>query len=196
MNCAVHAEAEARGYCRNCGKAMCAGCTREVRGVLYCEDCLAATVSGAAPAAAVAAAPDAGNPATAAVLGLFPGLGAVYNGEYVKALVHLLVFGGIITMLDRTNQEGIFVPMLLAFLVYQPVEAYKTARAKMLCLPLPNPLSNIGKDQPIGAYALIGFGILMLLARQEWLWERIAEFGIPLAFIGFGVFLLNRQLKK
>jgi hypothetical protein len=66
----------------------------------------------------------------------------------------------------------------------------------MLCLPLPNPLSNIGKDQPIGAYALIGFGILMLLARQEWLWERIAEFGIPLAFIGFGVFLLNRQLKK
>jgi hypothetical protein len=38
MTCAVHADREATGYCRNCGKALCPECTREVRGALYCED--------------------------------------------------------------------------------------------------------------------------------------------------------------
>src|SRR2546423_8683465 len=41
MKCAVHPDADAVGYCRNCGKAMCGVCVRPVRDVLYCEDCLA-----------------------------------------------------------------------------------------------------------------------------------------------------------
>ena len=40
MNCANHADASAVAYCRTCGKALCANCTRPVRGVIYCEDCL------------------------------------------------------------------------------------------------------------------------------------------------------------
>jgi len=39
MNCAVHSDVDAVGYCRNCGKAMCSTCVRPVRDVLYCEDC-------------------------------------------------------------------------------------------------------------------------------------------------------------
>jgi hypothetical protein len=35
MNCAVHSDVEAVGYCRNCGKAMCSTCVRPVRDVLY-----------------------------------------------------------------------------------------------------------------------------------------------------------------
>ncbi|MFZ0618535.1 MAG: hypothetical protein WAM01_07590, partial [Candidatus Acidiferrales bacterium] len=38
--------------------------------------------------------------AVAVVLGFIPGLGAVYNGEYVKALIHVLVFGGLIAALS------------------------------------------------------------------------------------------------
>ena len=45
MKCAVHAEVEATGYCRNCGKALCPACTREVKGALYCEECLAGLVA-------------------------------------------------------------------------------------------------------------------------------------------------------
>jgi len=45
MNCAVHMEAEAAGYCRNCGKALCTQCTREIRGAMYCEPCLSAMVA-------------------------------------------------------------------------------------------------------------------------------------------------------
>src|SRR2546429_5096701 len=54
MNCAVHTDVDAVGYCRNCGKAMCSTCVRPVRDVLYCEDCLATImgISAATPAAA------------------------------------------------------------------------------------------------------------------------------------------------
>ena len=54
MNCAVHPDREASGYCRNCGKAMCGECSHKVRDVLYCEDCLARQV-GLPPAAAAVA---------------------------------------------------------------------------------------------------------------------------------------------
>lgn len=190
MNCAVHAEVESKGFCRNCGKAMCQACSRDVKGMLYCEDCLAGTV------AALAKATGDGNPTAAALLGIVPGLGAVYNGEYVKALVHLMIFGGIISMLDRGHAKGFFIPILIGFLIYQPVDAYKTAKARQLGQPLSNPLSNIGKDQPIGAFVLIGFGILMLLSKVDWLWDRLSEYVIPLAFIGLGIFLITRRVSS
>ena len=51
MNCANHADASAVAYCRTCGKPLCANCTRPVRGVIYCEDCLGARMESGAPAA-------------------------------------------------------------------------------------------------------------------------------------------------
>ena len=49
MKCAVHGEVDATGFCRNCGKAMCAACVRPVRDVYYCEDCLAQVMGIPAP---------------------------------------------------------------------------------------------------------------------------------------------------
>ena len=57
MNCANHADQPAVAYCRTCGKAMCANCTRPVRGVIYCEDCLGARMQSA-PSANTAPAAD------------------------------------------------------------------------------------------------------------------------------------------
>src|ERR1700674_2652851 len=48
MNCANHADASAVAYCRTCGKALCANCTRPVRGVIYCADCLGTRIEGSA----------------------------------------------------------------------------------------------------------------------------------------------------
>src|SRR5271157_5411974 len=54
---------EGSGYCRNCGKPMCAVCVRPVHEVLYCEECLAHVMGVPAPQAAESvgaqAAPDA-----------------------------------------------------------------------------------------------------------------------------------------
>ena len=50
MNCATHEDTAAVAFCRSCGKPLCGQCTRDVRGVVYCESCLAARMEGAAPA--------------------------------------------------------------------------------------------------------------------------------------------------
>ena len=55
MNCANHADQSAVAYCRTCGKALCANCTRPVRGVIYCEDCLGARMEAPSGANAPAA---------------------------------------------------------------------------------------------------------------------------------------------
>src|SRR2546423_4402708 len=107
MKCAVHPDADAVGYCRNCGKPMCAVCVRPVRDVLYCEDCLAGVMGLSTPAAASApgvvppsvaggpAAPQTGlgpSPVLAFFLGFLPGLGAFYNEQFGKGIIHLAIF--------------------------------------------------------------------------------------------------------
>src|SRR5437016_12381097 len=111
MNCAVHSDVDAVGYCRNCGKAMCSTCVRPVRDVLYCEECLATIVGIPAPTPAVAA-PPAGSPyqmpasalpptspsqarsspVLAFFLGFLPGMGAFYNEQYGKGMIHRAIF--------------------------------------------------------------------------------------------------------
>ena len=51
MNCANHSDTAAVAFCRTCGKPLCNQCTRDVRGVIYCESCLAARLDSAAPVA-------------------------------------------------------------------------------------------------------------------------------------------------
>jgi hypothetical protein len=83
MKCAVHSDVEATGYCRNCGKAMCPSCTRDVRGALYCESCLAGLVGAQQPlpqsqkqSQSPLPVEHDTNPRLAAVLGFIPSLTA------------------------------------------------------------------------------------------------------------------------
>jgi hypothetical protein len=196
MNCAVHTEVPATGFCRNCGKALCPECTREVRGALYCEGCLASLLG--APAAPEAAQPGA-NPGLAAALGFIPGLGAVYNGQYMKALIHVLIFGGIIAALssDLPDAYSAFLGIALGcFYFYMPIEAYRTAQARRKGEPEPANLIDGPDRKPIGALVLIGIGVLILLAnfgllQQEWLKKTW-----PIALILIGGWILRDRLRK
>jgi Domain of unknown function (DUF5668)/B-box zinc finger len=51
MNCATHSNMQAVAYCRTCGKPLCAACTRDVRGTIFCESCLADRLAGIVPLA-------------------------------------------------------------------------------------------------------------------------------------------------
>ncbi len=109
--CFHHPETEAVGFCRQCGKALCGDCKRDVQGMFYCEPCLAATLAGTAPAAAApgpapSATSDAPNPVLAACLSVVPGLGAIYNGEYVKAGTFIFIFASAITLADSNTWRG------------------------------------------------------------------------------------------
>lgn len=197
MNCAVHTDLAATGYCRNCGKPLCPQCTREVRGAMYCEDCLAGIL--AAPQSAVSIVPRDSRPGTALALGFIPGLGAVYNGEYVKALVHVLIFGGIIALLNQDLPTGLywlFGMTLGCFFFYMPIEAYRTAKARSEGSTEPASLINAANQKPIGAMVLIGLGVLLLLANFGLLDMDWFSKSWPAALIILGGYFLFDRIKK
>src|SRR5712671_2767868 len=174
MNCANHADASAVAYCRTCGKALCANCTRPVRGVIYCEDCLGAKMEGTMPPAASSGfvpgtyapvasgtipAPPAQttsggpNPALAGILaGFFPfGVGAVYTGQYAKGLSHLVIM--VLLILGVSSDLPWFVITFLGisigfFYVYQIIDAARSAKAIQTGEPAPDPF---GLAQVFGA---------------------------------------------
>lgn len=138
MNCANH-DVAAVAFCRTCGKPLCSTCTRDVRGVIYCESCLATRLDNTTPAAGftpvvtpppsqtgyqqfmdqglgvkVAPGPTSGpNPTVAGILaGFFPfGVGAVYCSQYAKGLAHLVIF--VLMIVGLSSNVPWFVDVVL-----------------------------------------------------------------------------------
>lgn len=250
MNCANHPDAPAVAYCRTCGKPLCTTCVRDIRGVVYCEACLAAHLSATMPPPASSVVPpaveppkDMPRPGVAAVLGFIPGVGAMYNGEFAKGFIHVLIFATLIWMTD--NIGGLFGLAIAAFVIYMPIEAYKTARAREMGLPPPDPLGinnwfgsappNRGAGVtasaapmapvtpidpnapvapaptvapvepvaddcrsrvPVGAFIMIGLGVLFLLDEVgalhfDWIWRFW-----PLVLIAIGVRILMQRQRR
>jgi len=216
MNCAVHADTEASGYCRNCGKAMCAACSHRVRDVLYCEDCLAQHVglpptappSSAAP---IVAADPSGlappmtplqkqstAPVLAFLLGFIPGLGAIYNGEYNKAIIHVVVFGAIIFGIASDlgeSLQGLLIFALCVFPFYMAIDAMRSAKARATGQPLTDPFENWSGQRPLGPIILIGIGALFLLNNFGFFdFFRVRQIFVPLLLIGIGFFMLKNRV--
>jgi TM2 domain-containing membrane protein YozV len=89
--------------------------------------------------------PGAPNPIMAGLLGFIPGVGAMYNGQFVKAFAHVLIF--VMLIIAASNISGVFGVLIGFFVVYMAFEAYKTAEAKRHGLPAPDPL---GLDKLFG----------------------------------------------
>jgi hypothetical protein len=224
MNCATHSDIAAVAFCRTCGKPLCGTCTRDVRGVVYCEPCLAARLESTAPAAAFVppaqtvyppmgapSRPSSGsgpNPAVAGILaGFFPfGVGAVYCSQYAKGLAHLLIFALLIFGSDHAGSwDWVFGIGIAFFYVYQIIDAVRTARALQEGQPAPDPLGlgqtfSMGEKfdsgrVPVGAVVLIGLGVLFLLHTMG-----IMEYGFerfwPLILIVLGGWMFYRNWER
>jgi LiaI-LiaF-like transmembrane region/B-box zinc finger len=197
MNCANHSEATAVAYCRTCGKPLCAQCARDVRGVIYCENCLAARL-GATPAPSTTPqtppflSGTGPNPALAGVLaGIFPfGVGAVYTGQYAKGLAHLVTFVLLIVGMNQGSPLDTVCGLTFAFFyVYQIIDSVRSAHAVQRGLPAPDPFGlaqAFGAGEkidtskvPMAAVWLIGLGVLFLLQTMgvfDLNWDRIWPF--------------------
>jgi TM2 domain-containing membrane protein YozV len=159
MNCAQHTDTAAVAYCRSCGKALCDACKREVQGTIFCEPCLAARINSAASGnfgamganqganqgvnpgtdqGPVRAAEDA-SPGLALFLGFIPGVGAFYNGQFMKGFVHVIVFSTLIWMSDH-GMGGFAGVLIMAWFFYMVFDAYATAKARRFGWPIPDPL--------------------------------------------------------
>jgi hypothetical protein len=215
MKCAVHSDVDAVGFCRNCGKAMCSTCVRPVRDVLYCEECLAAIVGIPAPGSPIAPPPvesqyqmpatspnrDRSNPTVAFLLGFLPGMGAFYNGQYGKGMMHLAIFLVLfITGTEGSMSGGATAALwicLSGFWVYMAIDAYRTAKARQAGETLSDPFDSFAQGRPIGPILLIGAGVLLLLHNFDWFpWYRISQFFWPAVLIGAGVLMMRNRLDR
>ncbi|HEY4354510.1 MAG TPA: hypothetical protein VGN16_02100 [Acidobacteriaceae bacterium] len=78
------------------------------------------------------------HPVLAALLGLIPGVGAMYNGQFAKGIAHFLVFAILVSLSNSVN--GFFGLFVACWEFYMVFDAYHTAKARRAGQPLPDPL--------------------------------------------------------
>jgi TM2 domain-containing membrane protein YozV len=150
MDCVNHSGVSATAYCQNCGKALCASCVRTAAaGQILCEPCWTAWQSAQTPFTGPYAPQGQPNPAVAAALGVIPGVGAMYNGQFIKGLIHIFIFAVLVSMADHFPIFGLFIA---GWIVYQVFEAFHVAKARLDGHPVPDPLglNEIGNWLNIG----------------------------------------------
>lgn len=198
-------------YCRSCGKPLTEDTAKVAQGTVYCEDHLPPEAEGQAQAAnpyaspygAARPVPNPGvSPGLAFMLGLIPGVGAIYNGQYAKGLVHVLVLGLMISINSTDSAGGLeplFVMLTSVFWFYMAFEAYHTARRRVMGEPVDEFSSliqfrNTPGAVPIVPVALIGLGVLFLLNNLELLRLREVLRYWPVLLIVAGVWMLYARL--
>jgi hypothetical protein len=148
MDCVNHSGINAAAYCQSCGKALCANCVRNAPGgQILCEPCLTVWQSYQQP---FVPPPASGpNPSSAAVLGLIPGVGAMYNGQFVKGFIHVIIF---VVLVSLTSYYPVFGFFIAAWIIYQAFEAYHVAKALRDGQPPPDPfgLNELGNLLNLG----------------------------------------------
>jgi len=193
-------------YCRNCGKALTAETQRVVAQTVYCAEHAPAAPGPAAPPlpgtwTPAPAGDSSVSPGLAFLLGLIPGVGAIYNGQYAKGLVHMIVFGMMISILDSDAANGfrpLFGMLAPGWVMYMAFEAYHTAKKRMRGEPVEEfsslvPLRN-SASFPVIPILLITFGVIFLLHNLEVLrLYQILRYW-PVFLIALGVYMLYVRL--
>ncbi len=230
MNCQNHPDAPATAYCRNCGQPLCDACRRDVMGTVFCDQHAPASAgpaeapSGAPPGPAGPPPPYTGpsgpytgpynpppgpgystnadvSPQLALFLGMIPGVGAIYHGQYAKGLVHAVVFGILCSIPGSRAANGlepIFGMLCFAWWAYMVFEAYHTARKRRAGEPVDEYSSLIdlrgGSGQvPVAAVALIILGVVLLLHTLDLFDFEVVERYWPVLLIALGVYLLYNR---
>jgi len=224
----MSSEARIIGYCRMCGKALEENDAAASEGTLYCAEHApqahaAASVGGTPPPLQPEAPPyhaaspyapsqppplpktdQSVSPPLAFVLGFMPGVGAVYNGQYAKGLLHVVIFGSIISILSSGAAQG-FVPlfglMIPTFVFYMAFEAYHTAK-KRRDGEMVDEFSGLVRARgprsrfPMAPMLLIGFGLLFLLDNLDLLRiGRLLRYW-PALLIVLGLYLLYERITE
>ena len=223
MNCATHSDIAAVAFCRTCGKPLCNQCTRDVRGVIYCEACLAARMEGTAPAPGFVppeqtvyppvGGPSVGyrppviagpNPTVAGILGAIAlGLGAVYCGQYAKGLAHLgiVVLAIVGLSSDLPWQADTALAIFLGFFwVYQILDAVRTARAIQANEPVPDPFglaSTFGTGEKFDTTKVPAAAAILIGLGVLFLINTVFDFSLhrfwPIILIVIGVWLFAKH---
>lgn len=198
MNCFKHTDVAAVAFCRTCGRPLCQACQHAVQGTIVCEEHTPQPVVPPPPAPLASGT----SPGLAFVLGLIPGVGAIYNGQYAKGVVHVVIFGLLISIVSSGAAEGLepLLGLLIAiWYFYMPFEAFHTASRRLAGQPVDEfssllPLRTRRPGLPVGPVLLIALGGLFLLTNLGYLEFRHVIRFWPVILIVLGAYMLYCRL--
>lgn len=197
-------------FCRSCGKPLCQECQRFAQGTVFCDEHVPAPRTPDSPYTSAAGyQPHTGrsdvSPGLAFLLGLIPGVGAVYNGQYAKGLVHIVILGMLISIVSSNSASGfepLFGILIPGFWLYMAFEAFHTAKKRLYGEPVDefssivtiNPGAHMPARLPVGPVILIGLGTLFLLNTMEIIrFHQLIRFW-PVFLIAAGVWMLYSRI--
>lgn len=215
MTCYDHPDHPATATCQACGHPLCPACDHRIKGAPYCQDCivtgidllrtrwrvgLPTSLPQFAPPGSADRPPRARTPWLALICAiLFPGLGALYNGQPIKALLQFLTMLGLLTMADLLSSplDNIFGLGLIACYLFTIFDSYRSAwRSRVAFVLLEDEDERLRErirqqPQTIGLL-LISLGILALL---EHLVPSLLQRFWPLLFIAAGYGWISRSTR-
>lgn len=140
------------------------------------------------------------NPVLAAFLAILPGVGALYNGNWVKAVTYLSLFAGMITILEQArSDEVVFALLLAAFYIFQIIDSFNEANrvAQGGSAGAPGGEARRGADIPLfSAILILLLGILFQLANLGVIAFADIVRMWPLLLIAMGLRVLFNHFRK
>jgi hypothetical protein len=143
------------------------------------------------------------SPLLALFLGFIPGVGAIYNGQYAKGLIHAVVFGALVTIGSRggSGLEPLVGITTAAWVFYMAFEAFHTAKMRRRGQRVEefSSLLEVHASHgrfPMGAVLLIGLGFVLLLDTTEIIdMEQLMRYW-PVGLIVLGVYMLYGRVSS
>jgi len=139
------------------------------------------------------------SPGLAFLLGFIPGVGAIYNGQYSKGIVHVIIIGLMISLMANGTVDA-YLPLmgllLAAFWFYMCFEAFHTAQLRQQGLKVDEFSSLIpmrggsASRFPAAPLMLIALGVVLLLNTMDIVdLQRLMKYW-PVGLIALGIYML------
>ncbi len=139
------------------------------------------------------------NPSLAAFLAIFPGMGAIYNGNLLKGITYMLIFAVLIVLTSNAqdSDEVVFGLMIAGFYIFQIIDSYNEA-SKINQNNLPEESRPSAKEDLslFSAIVVLVIGIIFQMANFDLLTYRQLTRLWPLALIAFGIKIVFSYFKR
>ena len=202
MHCAFHPKNPAVVQCNQCARWLCPACDHRIRGFPFCQECIVAGVEllrsqrQANPSQVIRR---RSSPFVATLLSFVPGLGAAYNGQTAKAIVHFAIFASFFQMAVLTQGMLFFVLGVLGTWLFAAVDACRTAQLMRSGLSPDTEEDVIARRLYGNPFAwgvtLIVIGTIFLLHTLLGVQLPVREL-LPVALVLLGAYMLFDYLRR
>jgi hypothetical protein len=202
MYCAYHPKNPAVVQCNQCARWLCPACDHRIRGFPFCQDCIVAGVEllrTQRQSNASQVIRRKSSPFVATLLSFVPGLGAAYNGQTAKAIVHFAIFASFFQMAVLTQGIPLFILGVLGTWLFAAVDACRTAQLVRAGLS-PETEEDVITRRLYGnpfawGVTLIVIGTIFLLHTLLGVQLPIREL-LPVALVMLGAYMLFDYIKR